>query len=169
MIFRTIDENAKSAINKYGIGNASYADIVNGFKSGGISGAVNSTFSFITSKDLKNIEEYNRLVSEDGVSSQTAWYKTMQTSSSAAKELFSNEENLIKSGNSLILSEETITTATNTMTIGAKAGQVALKGLAIAGNMLAVYLTTKLVQGLYELSQVSKTVAKKCTGNGRSF
>lgn len=169
MIFRTIDENAKSAINKYGIGNASYADIVNGFKSGGISGAVNSTFSFITSKDLKNIEEYNRLVSEDGVSSQTAWYKTMQTSSSAAKELFSNEENLIKSGNSLILSEETITTATNTMTIGAKAGQVALKGLAIAGNMLAVYLTTKLVQGLYELSQVSKTVAKNAQEMGEAF
>lgn len=40
----------------------------------------------------------------------------MQTSSSATKELFDNEENLIKSGNSVILSEEAMSNATNTMT-----------------------------------------------------
>lgn len=146
MIFRTIDENATNNINKYGIKNSSYADITNTYNVGGIKGVGNSLSSFITSKDLDNIKEFNRLVSEEGVSSQTVWYKTMHTSSSAAKELFDNEENLIKSGNSVILSEEAISTATNTMTFSAKAGQVALKGLALAGNMIAMWAVTFVLQ-----------------------
>lgn len=168
-IFRTIDENAKGAINKYGIGNGSYADIVNAFKSGGISGATNSTLSFITSKDLKNIKEYNRLVSEEGVSSQTAWYKTMQKSSNTAKELFDNEQNLVKSGNSVVLSEEAIADATNTMTIGAKAANVAMKGLAIAGNMILMWGISEAISALYKFSQVSKDVANSAQEIGSSF
>ena len=144
-IFRTIDENATGNANKYGIRNSSYADIANAYNVGGIKGVGNSLSSFITSKDLDNIKEFNRLVSEEGVSSQTAWYKTMQTSSSAAKELFDNEENLIKSGNSVILSEEAISNATNTMTFSAKAGQVALKGLALAGNMLLMLGVSEVI------------------------
>ena len=148
MTFRTIDENATNNINKYGIRNSSFADIANAYNAGGIKGVGNSLSSFITSKDLSNIKEFNRLVSEEGVSSQTAWYKTMQTSSNAAKELFDNEENLVKSGNSVILSEKAISTATNTMTFSAKAGQVALKGLAIAGNMVASFLAAFAFQAV---------------------
>lgn len=75
------------------------------------------------------------MVSEEGVTAQTAWYKTMQTSSNAAKELFDNEENLIKSGNSVRLSEEAISNATNTMTFSAKAGQVdAMIAIGQSGN-----------------------------------
>lgn len=127
-IFRTIDENAKGAINKYGIGNGSYADIVNAFKSGGISGATNSILSFITSKDLKNIKEYNRLVSE-----------------------------------------EAIADATNTMTIGAKAANVAMKGLAIAGNMILMWGISEAISALYKFSQVSKDVANSAQEIGSSF
>lgn len=148
MTFRTIDENATNNINKYGIRNSSFADIANAYNAGGIKGVGNSLSSFITSKDLSNIKEFNRLVSEEGVSSQTAWYKTMQTSSNAAKELFDNEENLVKSGNSVILSEKAISTATNTMTFSAKAGQVALKGLALAGNMVASFLAAFVFQAV---------------------
>lgn len=168
-IFRTIDENVKGTINKYGIGNASYADIANAFKSGGISGATNSALSFITSKDLKNIKEYNKLVSEEGVSSQTAWYKTMQTSSSAVKELFDNEQNLVKSGNSVVLSEEAIADATNTMTIGAKAGKIALKGLAMAGNMLLMWGISEVISGIVELATYSDKLADKANELGNSF
>lgn len=168
-IFRTIDENATGNVNKYGIRNSSYADIANAYNVGGIKGVGNSLSSFITSKDLDNIKEFNRLVSEEGVSSQTAWYKTMRTSSSAAKELFDNEENLIKSGNSVILSEEAISNATNTMTFSAKAGQVALKGLAMAGNMLLMWGITEAISALYKFSQVSKDVANSAQEIGSSF
>lgn len=168
-IFRTIDENATGNVNKYGIRNSSYADIANAYNVGGIKGVGNSLSSFITSKDLDNIKEFNRLVSEEGVSSQTAWYKTMRTSSSAAKELFDNEENLIKSGNSVILSEEAISNATNTMTFSAKAGQVALKGLAMAGNMLLMWGISEAISALYKFSQVSKDVANSAQEIGSSF
>lgn len=169
MTFRTIDENATNNINKYGIRNSSFADIANAYNAGGIKGAGNSLSSFITSKDLSNIKEFNRLVSEEGVSSQTAWYKTMQTSSNAAKELFDNEENLIKSGNSVILSEEAISNATNTMTFSAKAGQVALKGLALAGNMIAMWVASEVLSGLYKMSQTSEEVANKAQTLGAAF
>lgn len=72
-----MDENATGNANKYWIRNSSYADIANAYNVGGIKGVGNSLSSFITSKDLDNIKEFNRLVSEEGVSSQTAWYKTM--------------------------------------------------------------------------------------------
>lgn len=169
MTFRTIDENATNNINKYGIRNSSFADIDNAYNAGGIKGVGNSLSSFITSKDLSNIKEFNRLVSEEGVSSQTAWYKTMQTSSNAAKELFDNEENLVKSGNSVVLSEKAISTATNTMTFSAKAGQVALKGLALAGNMvvgiLAGFVISKAIEGLDNLVHA----ADKAKESSKSF
>lgn len=173
MIFRTIDENAINNIYKYGIRNSSFADIANAYNAGGIKGVGNSLSSFITSKDLSNIKEFNRLVSEEGVSSQTAWYKTMQTSSSATKELFDNEENLIKSGNSVVLSEKAISTATNTMTLSAKSGQVALKGLAIAGNMvvgiLAGFVIFKAIEGLDNLVHAADNAKKSAEGFAGSF
>lgn len=173
MTFRTIDENATNNINKYGIRNSSFADIANAYNAGGIKGVGNSLSSFITSKDLSNIKEFNRLVSEEGVSSQTAWYKTMQTSSNAAKELFDNEENLVKSGNSVILSEKAISTATNTMTFSAKAGQVALKGLALAGNMvvgiLAGFVISKAIEGLDNLVHAADNAKESAESFSNSF
>lgn len=173
MTFRTIDENATNNINKYGIRNSSFADIANAYNAGGIKGVGNSLSSFITSKDLSNIKEFNRLVSEEGVSSQTAWHKTMQTSSNAAKELFDNEENLVKSGNSVILSEKAISTATNTMTFSAKAGQVALKGLALAGNMvvgiLAGFVISKAIEGLDNLVHAADNAKESAESFSNSF
>ena len=107
------------------------------------------------------------------MSSQTAWYKIMQTSSSAAKELFDNEENLIKSGNSVILSEEAISNATNTMTFSAKTGQVALKGLALAGNMvvgiLAGFVISKAIEGLDNLVHAADNAKESAEGFASSF
>jgi len=171
--FRAIDENATSNINKYGIKNSSYADILNAYKFGGIKGVKNTLSSFITSKDLDNINEFNRLVSEEGVTAQTAWYKTMQTSSNAAKELFDNEENLIKSGNSVRLSEEAISNATNTMTFSAKAGEVALKGLAVAGNMLVSLgisaIISLAVKGLDNLVHAADNAKESAESFSNSF
>lgn len=172
-MFRTIDENATNNINRYGIKNSSYADIINAYKTGGVSGVKNSISSFITSKDLANIKEYNRLVSEEGVSSQTAYYKTMQTSSNVAKELFDDENNLTRVGDSIVLSQEAISTATNTMTLSAKAGQVALKGLAMAGNMLVSLgisaIISLAVKGLDNLVHTADNAKESAENFSNSF
>ena len=49
--------------------------------------------------------------------------------------------------------------ALGNLTKASKTTELAMKGLAIAGNMLAVYLASKIITSLYELSQVSKEVA----------
>ena len=101
--------------------------------------------SFITSKDLKNIREYNRLVSEEGVSSQTAWYRTMNTSSQTAKKLFDDEENLTKVGKSVILSEKAIADASNNLTLEAKAASVGMEALAMAGNLIVSWAVIEVI------------------------
>ena len=113
------------------------------------------------------------MVSEEGVTAQTAWYKTMQTSSNAAKELFDNEEKLIKSGNSVRLSEEAISNATNTMTFSAKAGEVALKGLAMAGKMLVSLgisaIISLAVKGLDNLVHAADNAKESAESFSNSF
>ena len=154
MIFKTITTDLDGAINKIGIFGRSFADLKNsisikssnGTVSNGISGLFNSVSPSITDKDILNIKEYNRLVGEEGVSSQTAWYRTMTSSSKACQDLFNDENNLIQTENGVILSTKTLTYNQNNMTLSAKAGQVALKGLAIAGNMVASFLIAKGIQ-----------------------
>lgn len=93
MIFRTITTDLDGAINKIGIFNKSFANLKNvislktsnGKINNGVRGLFNSISFGITEKDISNIKEYNRLVGEDGVSSQTAWYQTMMSSSKAAQ------------------------------------------------------------------------------------
>lgn len=145
MIFKTITTDLNGAINKFGIFNRSFADLKNAISANGIHGLFNSISPTITSKDLSNINEYNRLVSVDGVSSQTAWYRTMLSSSKAAQSLFDDEKNLIRTNNGLIVSEEAISEATKTMTLSAKAASIGLKALSIVGNMLLIWGITEVI------------------------
>lgn len=157
MIFQTIDNDIDGVINKLGIFKRSYADLVNAFKSGGIKGTLNSLSFGITKTDISNIEKYNSLI-ESGVSSQTAWYKTMQTSSKAAQDLVVAE-------NGAIVSTETLTNAQKTMTLAAKAGTVALKALSIAGNMIlfaAISEVVTVVAGkIDELANAAENCAER--------
>ena len=57
----------------------------------------------------------------------------------------------------------------DSQTLSAKAGQTALKALATAGNMLAMWAVGEIITGLVELSQVSKEVAQKADELGNSF
>lgn len=145
MIFQTITNDLDGVINRIGICNRSFADLKNAFSSNGVSGVFNSLAFTVTEKDISNIKEYNRLVGEEGISLQTAWYKTMMSSSKAAQSLFDDEKNLIQTENGAILSTETLTAAQNTMTLSAKAATVATKALAVVGNMLAMWAITKVV------------------------
>ena len=86
------------------------------------------------------------MVGVEGVSSQSAWYRTMLSSSRSAQALFDDEHNLIRTNNGLILSEEALVRTTNTMTIGAKAASVALKALSIAGNIITFAAIAKGIQ-----------------------
>lgn len=176
MIFNTITNDLNGAINKIGIFNRSFADLKNAISANGIKGLFNSISPAITSNDITLIKEYNRLVGVEGVSSQSAWYRTMLSSSRSAQALFDDENNLIRTNNGLILSEEALTRATNTMTVGAKAGQVALRGLSIAGNMLAMWgisvaiqTAVKWIDKFVHSAEYAEKAIKAATDSAKSF
>lgn len=54
-------------------------------------------------------------------------------------------------------------------TLGAKAANVAMKGLAVAGNMIAMWVASEVLSGLYKMSQTSEEVANKAQTLGASF
>ncbi len=59
--------------------------------------------------------------------------------------------------------------AIKAQTFSAKAGKVAFQALATAGNMIVMWGVSKIVSGLYDLSQVSKTVANNAKELGDTF
>lgn len=148
MIFRTFETTLDGSINKMGIFKRSFADISNAVSVGGIRGGFNSMAIGITQQDIANINEYNRLVGIEGVSSQTAWNRTMLTSSSTAQGLFDNQENLVRSGHGLVLSQEAISNATQKMTVKMKLAEVGMKALSVAGNMLLFMGISMAISGL---------------------
>ena len=160
MIFKTFNNDINGVINKIGILNHTFGEIKNEFKLGGVSGVKDLYFGNITNSDIEKIREYNSLVTAyqkglpNGVSAQTAWNRTMLDASNSAKRL-------VEANNGAAVSEENLTSATNTMSLSAKAGKIALQGLAMVGNMLVFMAISKLITSMYELTQVSKDVAKK--------
>lgn len=91
---------------------------------------------------------------KNGSTMAQAWYDNMRGCTVAAKE--QTKQCLMAKGS---LSE--LTASMNNATLSAKAGKIALQGLAMAGNILVFTAITKLITSMYELTQVSKDVAKK--------
>ena len=154
MIFRTIDVDGLSGIiGQLGVLNKSFAEITTTFTNGngiketlksfsqtrsGIKGVLNSFSSGISKLDVKNISQYNKLIQE-GVSSQTAWNRTMLSSSKAAQDL-------VESANGATVSTKALTQAQNQSTTASKAGAAALQALSVAGNMIAFWAITKGIE-----------------------
>ena len=108
------------------------------FKNG--NGLFTSLFSgqSVTSKDIQAINAMNQAM-QDGKTYAQAWTLHMKGCTVAAKQ--QAKQCLINKGN---LSD--LTAELNKNTISAKAGQVALKGLSIAGNMLAMLAISKGIE-----------------------
>ncbi len=168
MIFKTFNNDINGIINKIGILSHTFGEVKNEFRLGGFSGVKDLYFGSITDSDVEKIREYNSLITAyqkglpNGVSAQTAWNRTMLDASNSAKKL-------VEANNGAAISEENLAKATNTMSLSAKAGKIALQGLAIAGNMLAFMAITKLITSMYELTQVSKNVAQKAKDVSSEF
>lgn len=133
----------------------SFSSSGTGFKKvlSGLSGVKNAASSVITQKDIDNITAYNAEI-ENGVSSQTAWYHTMQTSSKSAKDL-------VEGANGAKVATSGLTVATNTSRIA----MVGLKVAAVALNMALTiglsYGIQKLIEGLDYLANYEEKAAEK--------
>ena len=119
MIFKTITDelgNTKLSIN-------------NGLK-GLFSGDFFKKQSVLSDSDISALQAYNAEI-ERGVSPATAYYRTLREASDAAN-------NMAHAAGNATVNLEQIPKVS-------KAGQVALKGLAIAGNMLAMWAISEAI------------------------
>ena len=160
--FKTFNNDLDGFINKVGIANKSFAELLNAFNLGntggfkgfisGLSSVKNSISNTLTKADISNIQAYNDLI-DKGVSSQTAWYRTMQTSSNAAQDL-------VASANGSKVAINGVKTAS----IG---GKVALLGMRAAALLMNAALTMGIsllidfvVSGITKLINADKDLAE---------
>lgn len=78
-------------------------------------------------------------------------------------------QSYVKSAKNGELTTEGFNKSIGNLSLGAKAANVAMKGLAIAGNMLLMWGISEAISALYKFSQVSKDVANSAQEIGSSF
>lgn len=100
----------------------------------------------------KQLEDFNRHVVQGGMSLDT-YFKQYQNGNTILRNYVTTTEQQNQSTQGLIRASKEARTAQiahnesiKAQTLSAKAGQVALKGLAMAGNMLAMWAFTKALQ-----------------------
>lgn len=154
MIFETINTDLDGIINKIGIFQTSIADLFNAFTTGmskksikgffnGLSAAKNSISSNLTKQDIINLKAYNEELSK-GATKQTAYYRTMLSSSKAETELAENAAKETREGK---VNLDNLTASANT----SKVAMMGFKVATVAANMA---LTMGLSYGLQKTIEV---------------
>lgn len=137
-VFKVLNTDLDGFTNRIGIANKSFTELINAFKfgrtdSGGIKDffrgiqSVGNIFKSgtLSSNDIHSIQKYNDLI-DNCVGSQTAWYKTMQNASPAAKNLVASANGGKVAINGLTAATKASTIATVGMTIAATAMNAAI-------------------------------------------
>lgn len=151
MIFTSDKNGLDGIINKFGIFNKSFNNIKRDLSSG--HGLLNSIFvSSFTSNDINSIKEYITQI-KAGVPTGEAWSSTMKGCIVTAK------QHVLACKNDAKALEELSATA-SAMVPSVKAADIALKGLALAGNILVSLVISKVISTVYEMAQASDTVGK---------
>ena len=147
MIFTSDKNGLDGIINKFGIFNKSFNNIKRDLSSG--HGLLNSIFvSSFTSNDINSIKEYKA-----GVPTGEAWSSTMKGCTVTAK------QHVLACKNDAKALEELSATA-SAMVPSVKAADIALKGLALAGNIFVSLAISTVISTVYEMAQASNTVGK---------
>lgn len=168
MIFQTFNNDIDKSIAKIGIFNKSLWAIQQDFKHG--NGLAFSIFGgqSVTAKDRQAILDFNTQL-QNGVQPAKAWATTMANCSIAAQ---TQARQCLKANGSLT----ELANGLETMTVGAKAGQVALRGLSIAGNMLAMWgisvaiqTAVKWIDKFVHSAEYAEKAIKAATDSAKSF
>ena len=168
MIFQTFNNDIDKSIAKIGLFNKSIWAMKQDFKHG--NGLAFSIFGgqSVTTKDRQAILDFNTQL-QNGVKPAKAWATTMANCSIAAQ---NQTRQCLKAKGSLT----ELANGLETATISAKAGQVALRGLAIAGNMLAMWgisvaiqTAVKWIDIFVHSAEYAEKAIKAATDSAKSF
>lgn len=128
---------------------------------------VGGLFSYIFkdhSKDnlVKEFETFKSMMSDYGMTAE-------DVAKDLGNQLNPQIQAYVKSAKNGELTTEGFKRSIGNLSIGAKAANVALKALSMAGNMLLMWGVSEVVSGLYKMSQTSEEVANKAKTLGASF
>lgn len=183
MIFKTFNSDIDSSIYKIGVFDKSFGEIIDKIndRKADINGLVltkgidekeakkqvGSIWSYLAKDEHKEklVEEFNDfkdIVNDTGLTAKEA-------ADILGDDLSAEIHSYVKTNKDAKISTEGFNAAIGNLSIGAKAGQVALKGLKLAGNLLASWAFTEVLSVLYKLSQVSGEVADKAKEMSTAF
>lgn len=146
-----------------------YTGFITAFKTNGLKGENGALSTLFGNKkqnviDSSLISQFEKFKEEFNNSSMSA--EALVEKIGIVDERIVNYAKTCKNGE---LTTKGFTTSLDEMSVGAKAGRVALQGLAMVGNMLAMVLVSKLVEGIYQLATYSSTLADKASEVGSAF
>lgn len=140
---------------------------------------VDSVFPKIDTSNVKEVKAEIIDMSKSVSDGKKTWQELFDTLPSGKKhfaELGQQMEGQIITEDGLIAANEKArasaiahNNALKQQTLGAKAASVAMKGLAMAGNMIAMFAITTAITAVYKLTQVSKDVANAAQDSANSF
>ena len=160
-IFKALNTDLDGFLNNIGIAKKSFADLINSFNfgksggglKGGLSAIKNSLSNGLTKSDIANIQAYNQEI-RSGTSAQTAWYRTMQTSSEAAQNMVA----AAKGGEVALNGMKTATLKSKIAMIGAKAAAIAFNTALTMGISLLIDFA---ISGIMKVVNAEKELAEK--------
>ena len=182
MIFKTFDSDIDNVTSKIGVFGKSFNDIIKLYqkrkaeiteleKKPEAKNQVGGLFSYIfkdNSKDelVEEFETFKSMITDYGMTAE-------EVAKDLGNQLSPEIQSYVKSAKNGELTTEGFKASIGNLSIGAKAGQVALKGLALAGNMvigiLAGFVISKAIEGLDNLVHAADNAKESAESFSSSF
>lgn len=143
MIFRTITDESTGATKSIGLFGKSLSELKTILSSLKTNGIINTFFN-TSAIDEEAIIDYNIEISK-AISNNATMAEKQQIMKAAMKGTNKETAQLIGTTNGATVSTDTLTAAQHSSTLAARAQAVALKAVSIAGNMIAMWAITKLI------------------------
>lgn len=182
IIFQTFDSDISKTISKIGVFGKSFNEIftlikqrsveIKDLKKSGVNPdeakeQVGGLLSYVFKDEYKDglVKEFESFMGEMNKTGKNAH----ELASELGSELNPAIRSFVESSSSGKITVEGFRKSIGNLSIGAKAGEVAMKGLTLAGNVLVSFLISQAIEGCIKLYRLSKDVAASANEVGSSF
>lgn len=182
IIFQTFDSDISKTISKIGVFGKSFNEIftlikqrpaeIKDLKKNGVNPdeakeQVGGLLSYVFKDEYKDglVKEFKSFMDEMNKTGKNAH----ELASELGSKLNPAIRSFVESSSSGKITVEGFRKSIRNLSIGAKAGEVAMKGLTLAGNVLVSFLISQAIEGCIKLYRLSKDVAASANEVGSAF
>ena len=184
IIFQTFDSDISKTISKIGVFGKSFNEIftlikqrsrsaeIKDLKKNGVNPdeakeQVGGLLSYVFKDEYKDglVKEFESFMDEMDKTGKNAH----ELASELGSKLNPAIRSFVESSSSGKITVEGFRKSIGNLSIGAKAGEVAMKGLTLAGNVLVSFLISQAIEGCIKLYRLSKDVAASANEVGSAF